>query len=971
MIRFRITWLLVAFILFSTVVQAGLNEGVETTSSAELLPWAVFDGDIPSPDDITGIAMAERPLRTDEILHYYRVLAKQSPRARLIEYARSHEGRPLVLLAVGNEAVIADLDALRERRTALMTDGVVPTPKDKAVAWMAYGIHGDELSSTDAAAILAHWLVAGEDEHARRIRATTLVLIDPCENPDGRARYLAQTTAFAHRTANPGLDDLSHTSVWPWGRGNHYLFDLNRDWMTQIHPESVRSSVIAQWQPDLLVDSHEMNATSTYLFPPARHPYNPHQPKNVQEWELRFSGDQAAALDQRGYPYFSGEWNEEFFPGYGSSWATYHGTIGILYEMSRTTGTLVRKPAGTVRTFAQAIDHQVTSSVANLVTLATNATSMVSNHAASRQAAAADGADGSVRAWILPADPLHPGRLDDFAAHLEGLGIAVHQLNGETRTRDLIDIRTGEKTSPTLDAGALMIRLDQPSAPMIHVLLDPHVPMETKFLQEEREYREKRKGGRLYEVTAWSLLLMRGLDAHWTGRIPGGDWARWTESTPESITPLGDSYLNVVIDGDADSTPAALADLLQRGVVVRVAEKPMTVDGRAFRRGALLIRREENADDLTSTLNEVALTHGTVLTPTHSSRTDNGGPDLGGRLVDPLVAPRVGVLTGAPVSPTAYGSVWHMLDQELNLRFSGLDISRFSRVDLSRFNVLVFPAINGSPGMYRDLIGLAGIEALRNWIAGGGTAIGLGTGAKMLASEGMSVVETSFRGQVVDRHPSPVWSLTAAEVRDIAQPSATGILLDETGAALIGNGRYDIAPILGPGALPFAKGYDQGRPLTTKPVPLVNWLKPTPKTTTPEELLMAHQEVDARLRSFMPRGAMLRVDLHDESWLTYGLDETASILFRADDCLIAEPPATTIARFPEIDRMHLGGLLWPEAAARMSGTAYAVREAVGRGQVILFAASPTFRRWMTESERMFTNAVLMGPGLGTRWTAAW
>ena len=971
MIRLRITWLCFALLLLSTTVLAGLNEGVVTTSSAELLPWAVFDAGIPTPVDVTGVATAKRPLRTDEVLRYFEVLAKQSPRARLIEYARSHEGRPLVLLAVGSEAVIADLDAVKERRSALMTDGVAPTPKDKAVAWMAYGIHGDELSSTDAAVVLAHWLVAGNDKQAQQIRATTLVLIDPCENPDGRARYLAQTTAFAHRTANPGLDDLSHTSVWPWGRGNHYLFDLNRDWMSQIHPESARSSVIARWQPDLLVDSHEMNATSTYLFPPARHPYNPHQPLSVREWELRFSGEQAAALDQRGYPYFSGEWNEEFFPGYGSSWATYHGTIGILYEMSRTTGTLVHKPAGTVRTFAQAIDHQLTSSVANLMTLATNATKVVSDHAASRQAAAEQAADGPVRAWVVPADPRHPGRVDDFAAHLEGLGIAVHSLQDEARARDLFDIRTGAKSSPTLSAGALLVRLDQPAAPMIHALLDPHVPMETTFLQEEREYREKGKGGRLYEVTAWSLLLARGLEAHWTGRIPGGDWARWSEPAAAPVAQLDDAYLSVLIDGDTDSAPAALADLLQRGVVVRVAEKPMSVGGRKFRRGALLIRREGNIDNLTSILNEIATTHGVVLTPATSSRTDNGGPDLGGRLVDPLVAPRVGVLTGAPVSTTGYGSIWHLLDQDLNLRFSGLDISHFGRTDLARFNVLIFPAISGSPGVYRDLIGLGGMESLRNWVAAGGTAIGVGTGAKMLASLESNLVATSFRGQAIDQYPSPVWSLTAAEVRDIAQLSSTGILLDETGAEIAGKGRYDIAPILGDGARPFAKGYDQGHPLTSKPVPLTSWLKPTPKTTTPEELLLVHQGVDARLRGFMPRGALLRVDLHDESWLTFGLDETATVMFRSDDCLIAEPPATTVARFPAIDRMHLGGLLWPEAAARMSGTAYAVREAVGRGQVILFASAPTFRRWMTESERMFVNAVLMGPGLGTRWTAAW
>jgi len=971
MTRPRLALALSTLILLSSIAQAGLNEGVVTTSPSELLPWASFDPGVPSPADVTGVTTAERPLRTDEVLRYFEVLADRSPRARLIEYARSHEDRPLVLLAVGDEATIADLTNWRQRRAAVMTDGA-PLPADaKALAWMAYGIHGDELSSTDAAVVLAYWLVAGEDERAKAIRTSTLVLIDPVENPDGRARYQAQTTAFAHRTANPGLDDLSHTSVWPWGRGNHYLFDLNRDWMSQVHPESIRSSLIASWQPDLLVDSHEMGANSTYLFPPARHPFNPHLPQGLAEWEHRFSDDQAEALDQRGYPYFSGEWNEEFFPGFGSSWCAYHGTIGILYEMSRTTGTVVHKPEGTVRTFAQAIDHQLTSSIANLTTLSANATDVVRDHAAARRSAAKSGAEGPVRAWILPTDSRHPGRLDEFAAHLEGQGIAVHALRQSTRAKDLHDIRTGAVTAADLDVGALMVRLDQPSSPLIRVLFDPHVPMDTTFLQEEREYREKGKGGRLYEVTAWSLLLARGLDAHWTGRLPGGDWSRWTEPTPAPASePLQDGFTSVLIDGDTDAMPAALSDLLQRGVVVRVAEKPMIVGGHDFRRGALVIRREGNIAGLTEVINDIVRIHGVTPVPTGSSRTDNG-PDLGGSLVNPLIAPHVGVLTGAPVSPTSYGSVWHLLDQELNLRFSGLDIGRFDRIDLARFNVLVFPPISGSPGTYRDLIGIGGLESLRRWVTAGGTAIGIGNGAKMLASEGMGLVKTDFRGQVLDRHPSPVWSLSAAEVRDAAQLSATGILMNETGEALVGAGRYDVAPILGAGARPFASGVDLGRPLTSSPMPLTTWLQPIPKTTTPEELLAAHETVDARLRGFMPRGALLRVDLHDESWLTYGLGETATVMFRSDDSLIATPPATTAARFPEIDRLHLGGLLWPEAAARLSGTAYAVREGVGRGQVVLFASEPTFRRWMTESERMFVNAVLMGPGLGTQWSAVW
>lgn len=87
--------------------------------------------------------------------------------------------------------------------------------------------------------------------------------------------------------------------------------------------------------------------------------------------------------------------------------------------------------------------------------------------------------------------------------------------------------------------------------------------------------------------------------------------------------------------------------------------------------------------------------------------------------------------------------------------------------------------------------------------------------------------------------------------------------------------------------------------------------------------------------------------------------------------MIAAPPVSVAARFPAVDRMHLGGLLWPEAAARLAQTGYATREAVGRGQVILFAGHPSYRRWVVESERMLINAILLGPGMGTRWSSPW
>ncbi|HPF69866.1 MAG TPA: M14 family zinc carboxypeptidase, partial [Candidatus Krumholzibacteria bacterium] len=232
--------LALSLVLAATAVASpgGLNQGTSPLDLGAALPGARFAADLPTLQDVTGVAPAERPLRPEEVLAWFRALADASPRARLVEFGRTYEDRPLVYLAVSDEATIADLDGFKARHRAIMDPrtGAARGPADKPVAWMAYGIHGDELSSTDAAAVLAWWLVAGDDDQARAVRDGVLVLIDPCENPDGRARYLAQTTAFAHRTANPDQDDLAHRAVWPWGRGNHYLFDMNRDWFTMVNP---------------------------------------------------------------------------------------------------------------------------------------------------------------------------------------------------------------------------------------------------------------------------------------------------------------------------------------------------------------------------------------------------------------------------------------------------------------------------------------------------------------------------------------------------------------------------------------------------------------------------------------------------------------------------------------------------------------------------------------------------------------
>ncbi len=911
--------------------------------------------------------------------------------------AREAAGERSREIYLDDEATIARLDAFRQEHVARLDPRGRAAGADdealagaKAVAWMAYGIHGDELSSVDAAAAVAYRLIAGSDAGSRALREGLVILIDPMENPDGRDRYLAQISSFAHTTPNPSLDDMSHQSVWPWGRGNHYLFDLNRDFFSMVHPESRRSTVIASWDPQLAVDSHEMGADSTYLFTPPRHPFNPHlPPEELENWN-RFAADQAQALDARGYSYFTREWNEEFFPGYGSSWPAYRGAVGILYEMSRTSGQVVRKRSGEYRTYPEAVEHHTTSSIANLTTLSSNRAMLLDKFIDQRRAAIDSAGGDDVAAWLLPRKR-RPGRTDALVQLLRDQGIEVQRWSGSNpAVGGLRDARTGKSADSTaLGDDVWAVPVAQPAARQVRVLLDPHVPMDAGFLREEREYIEKGRGSRLYETTAWSLILAFDVEAYWTTERPkGGSWSDAPIDEADGVVDAPAGTLAWILDGSADPAMPALGDLFAGDLSVRVLDRPLTVDGQSFQRGDIVIPVEGNPEDTAARLEAVARERGVAFRATRTGLAESG-PDLGGSHFLPLIEPRVGVWTGYPVSPTGYGAIWHMLDEKLQYRFSGLPLDRFRQTDLRRYNVLVFPPASGGASVYQAMLGDAGIEALKSWVRSGGTAIGVGSGAQFLADKEIDLTQARLRSQALELYPPMVLGPSADQIESAGPFRAVGLLPVQDGSS---NGEskdtkskgakgksdkpavsspYDVAPLLGDGARPFAEGVAQGTPVEGDPVELETWLRPLlppgQLKATPADLSRA----DRRLRGFGPQGAFVRVDLDPEAWLTWGMDAEVAALLRAGDTLVATPPVQVAARFAELDRLHLGGLLWPEAGARIARTAYATRESVGRGQIVLFLDEPGFRGWTRGTERLLQNALLFGPGLGTRWSAPW
>ncbi|HJT86548.1 MAG TPA: M14 family zinc carboxypeptidase, partial [Bryobacteraceae bacterium] len=164
----------------------------------EFWPGANYDPRIPTFRQVLGYDAGQRITSHAGILRYLDALAAASPRVRIFEYGETWEGRKLVYAAIGSEANIRKLDYLRsaiqrfaDPRKTSEAEARKSAAALPAVVWLSYGVHGDEISPSEAALMTAyHLLAARNDKMVESILANDIVLIDPIQNPDGRERFV-------------------------------------------------------------------------------------------------------------------------------------------------------------------------------------------------------------------------------------------------------------------------------------------------------------------------------------------------------------------------------------------------------------------------------------------------------------------------------------------------------------------------------------------------------------------------------------------------------------------------------------------------------------------------------------------------------------------------------------------------------------------------------------------------------------
>src|SRR5215468_2345425 len=717
----------------------------------EFAPGAQYDARIPSFKSVTGHDFGSRVTTPEEIIRYLKALNEAAPdRTRLIKYAESWEGRELYAIVIADADRVRRLDEIKAGLRRLshpaslsQADAERLIKELPVVVALIHGVHGNEISSGEAAMAEAyHLLAAQNDATVDLILRQCVVIIDPMQNPDGRARFIFQNLLAQASTPDPEPAAAEHDEPWPGGRSNHYLFDLNRDWFAQTQPESQgRVKLLLEWAPHVVADLHEMGGESTYYFPPTAEPPNPYMTKIQAGWLEAFGRANAARFDERGFAYFNREVFDAFYPGYGVSWPIAQGAIGMTFEMASARGLAYRRQDEATLTYLDGAVRHFTSAITTAATASLNREKMLRDYLEFRRSAGA----GTTKAYLLPIGA-DAGQTLRLVRTLINNGVIVR------RAEQPIKLDSG-----TLPAGTFIAPLSQPAGMLLRNLLDPQAPMNADFLRRQESRRQKRLPDQIYDITAWNLPMLYdvecvGVDRELNVKSSAVDAASVTPSVTGEIA-LPDAIVGYALPWNATSA-AAVIEALQSGLRARFLNQPFTIAGLRFAKGAAIFRVHDNRADLKSKLAAIAARHGAEVVKLDSAFVSEG-TSLGSNQVVALKPPKVLLAWDAPASSVSAGWARYVLERRYGQSVTAVRVNSLNRVDLRRYNVLILPS--GTYAFNAD-----SLRRIKDWVSAGGTLIAVAEAARWAARETVGLLDT--RTELRDGAP---------ESEPVAGPSGT------------------------------------------------------------------------------------------------------------------------------------------------------------------------------------------------------
>ena len=672
-----------------------------------------------SPDEFLGYKIGTRYTPHWKIVNYFQhIAANVSANFKLEEYGQTNEGRPLLLSFISSADNINRLEQIRLNNLRLANiskDRAAPVEENApAIVWLSYNVHGNETSSSEAAMMTAWALVDPSNTKTKAWLQNTVVVIDPCINPDGRDRYVNWFNSIVGKNMNPLLSAREHREPWPGGRTNHYNFDLNRDWAWQTQVEShYRMKMYNQWLPHVHVDFHEQGINNPYYFAPAAQPFHEVITQWQRDFQVTIGKNHAKYFDANGWLYFTKEVFDLFYPSYGDTYPVYNGAIGMTYEQGGgpAGGLGALTDEGDTLTLLDRASHHHTTGLSTIEISSINASRLVKEFRKFFNDAVSTGV-GEYKTYVVKNSEADKQRVNALATLLDKNGIQYEFAGGSSKgTIPGYNYFSGKDDMFTIEGGDLMLHSQQPRSAMVKVLFEP---------------KSKLVDSNTYDITAWSLPYAYGLRTYGSKTK-----VQTTAGTkPPAVTNAVSDAYGYVIRWQGLQSVKTLTKLFQEGVKVRFSEAAFEINGEQFNRGSLIIIKKGNekfGNSLASIINQICNANNVKANAISTGFVDKGF-DFGSRKIHFMKAPRMALLTGEGVGSNAAGEVWNFIEQGIDYPVTLVNANDFGRINWSEFDVMIMPS-----GNYRFLSEKTSTDQLKDWISKGGRLVALESAVGQLA----------------------------------------------------------------------------------------------------------------------------------------------------------------------------------------------------------------------------------------------
>ena len=671
-----------------------------------------------SPDEFLGYSLGNKFTPHYKIVNYFNQTAAAMPQMmKLQKYGETNEGRDLLLAFISTPENMARLDEIQKNNLRLT--GIL---KDKAaeinspvIVWLSYNVHGNEASSSEVSMKTLYELLNPANAQTKNWLKNTVVIIDPCLNPDGRDRYVNWFNQMVGKNANANANTREHSEPWPGGRLNHYNFDLNRDWawQTQIETQG-RLKKYNEWMPQIHCDFHEQGINNPYFFAPAAEPFHEVITKWQRDFQYTIGKNHAKYFDANGWLYFTKEVFDLFYPAYGDTYPTYNGAIGMTYEQAGGPegGVAALKDDGDTLTLKDRIAHHFTTSMSTIEVASINNSRLISEFKKFFDDGVTNGI-GEYKTYVIT--ETNRGKLKALQTLFDVNGIVYGSLSGTSLKG--YNYFTGKEETFNA-ANSLAVSAYQPKSALVKVLFEP---------------KSKLSDSVTYDITAWSLPFVYGTQTYAVKeKLVTGSFAG---SNTNAVVSTGAYGYLVNYNSFADAK--FLAALLNADIKIRFAEKEFVCNGKTFQKGTIIVLKKGNEDKLQQ-FADMAQSFNAAVTAVNGGFMDSGF-DFGSEKVHFIKKPKVVLLTGKGVNPNAAGEVWHLFEQQLNYPISLINADEIDGASLKNIDVLIMP-----DGGYKFLKDKDAAAEIKNWVQQGGKIIALDNAVSQIAKAewGMKLKKT-------------------------------------------------------------------------------------------------------------------------------------------------------------------------------------------------------------------------------------